>query len=92
MPMVYCFPEFAVLAEEHGADFSRIRFDYDERMVCPQALMDWLNGVNRRGQLNQLTFNLRPEGWRHTLRELDLWMALRGQPPRHVIQDISEPE
>lgn len=91
-PLVYCFPEFAVLSEEHGDDFVRLRFDYDERMICPEPLMSWLNDVNRRGQLYQLTFNLRPTGVQRILRNIDHAMAAMAPPPRPIVQDVAAPE
>ncbi len=92
-PLVYCFPQFAVLSESHGDDFVRIRFDYDERMTCPAAMMTWLNDVNRRGQLFALSFTMRPEGILRSLRQLDFSLAARWQPPPRVItQSVADPE
>lgn len=92
-PLVYCFPQFAVLGEQHGDDFVRIRFDYDERMTCPVVMMTWLNDVNRRGQLFSLSFALRPEGLARTLRQLDTWLAMRWQrAPQPILQSVAAPE
>lgn len=92
-PLVYCFPQFAVLGESHGDDFVRIRFDYDERMTCPDAMMTWLNDVNRRGQLFALSFTMRPDGALRSLRQLDFSLATRGQSsPRTITQSVADPE
>ncbi|MEL0028009.1 MAG: hypothetical protein VW625_04995, partial [Perlucidibaca sp.] len=92
-PLVYCFPQFAVLDQEEDADHVRIRFDYDERMICPEPLMSWLNDVNRRGQIAMLSFAERPDGLVRKLRELDVWLASHWhRPPALITQTVADPQ
>lgn len=84
--MVYCFPQFAVLDESHGDNYSRLRFAYAERMTCPAPLMAWANDVNYRAQLFLLSAALRPEGVARSLNQLDHWLASRQRMPQPVEQ------
>lgn len=84
--LVYCFPQFAVLSESHGDDYSRLRFAYAERMTCPEPLMAWANDVNYRAQLFPLSEALRPEGVARRLSQLDHWLAARQRAPEPIEQ------
>ncbi len=90
--LIYCFPQFAVLDEQQGDDFSRLRFDYAERMTCPQPLMAWANEVNSRAQLFQLSRALRPEGLAERLAHLDHWLARLHQVPAPLTQPDTDPK
>lgn len=90
--LVYCFPQFAVLNESHGDDYSRVRFAYAERMTCPAPLMAWANDVNYRAQLFLLSEALRPEGVARSLSQLDHWLASRQRLPQPVEQPDTDLE
>lgn len=90
--LVYCFPQFAVLDESHGDNYSRLRFAYAERMTCPAPLMAWANDVNNRAQLFLLSAGLRPEGVARSLNRLDRWLASRQRMPQPVEQSNTDLE